>query len=98
MNRPKKLSAANRAAAVSRVPAWRLAERGRAISRSFQFADFSEAFGFMARVALAADGMDHHPDWSNSYSRVTITLSTHDAGGLTENDFALAEKIDAIAG
>ena len=70
---------------------------GTAIARQFRFADFSQAFGFMTRVALAAETLDHHPDWSNVYSTVDITLSTHDAGGLTELDFTLAAKIDAIA-
>jgi 4a-hydroxytetrahydrobiopterin dehydratase len=67
-----------------------------ALYREFKFKDFSTAFAFMARVALAAEKINHHPDWSNSYNKVTITLSTHDAGGITENDFALAATIDRI--
>jgi len=75
---------------------WTYDEAGKAISRSFKFANFSEAFGFMARVALLAEKAGHHPDWSNSYNRVDITLSTHDAGGVTRNDLDLARKIDAL--
>ena len=69
-----------------------------AISKKFVFADFNEAFGFMARVALAAEKLDHHPEWSNVYKTVEVTLSTHDAGGLTERDVALAEAMDRFAG
>jgi 4a-hydroxytetrahydrobiopterin dehydratase len=65
--------------------------------RSFQFADFQEAFGFMAEVALAAERLDHHPEWSNVYNRVEIELTTHDAGGLTSRDAALSAIIDAAA-
>lgn len=79
------------------LPGWRVNADGTAIARQFRFADFSQAFGFMTRVALAAETLDHHPDWSNVYRTVDITLSTHDAGGLTELDFTLAAKIDAIA-
>ena len=68
------------------------------LHRVFEFKDFSAAFGFMARVALAAEKTDHHPDWSNAYNKVTIDLSTHSAGGLTTNDFQLAGKIQQIAG
>jgi 4a-hydroxytetrahydrobiopterin dehydratase len=69
-----------------------------AISRTFTFADFSAAFGFMARAALAAERMNHHPEWFNVWNRVEVTLSTHDAGGLTERDVKLAEALDRIAG
>jgi 4a-hydroxytetrahydrobiopterin dehydratase len=69
-----------------------------AISKKFVFADFNEAFGFMARVALAAEKLDHHPEWSNVYKTVEVTLSTHDAGGVTERDVALAEAMDKFAG
>ena len=75
---------------------WELAEDGKAICRSFAFDDFTGAFGFMARVALLAEKADHHPDWSNSYNKVEITLSSHDAGGLTQRDFDLAGAIDAL--
>ena len=67
-----------------------------AIQRKFKFADFNEAFGFMTRVAIKAQEMDHHPEWSNVYNKVEITLSTHDAGGLTERDIKLATFIDSI--
>jgi 4a-hydroxytetrahydrobiopterin dehydratase len=74
---------------------WR--REGDTICRDFSFADFSEAWGFMARVALAAEKMDHHPNWSNSYKTVHIELTTHDAGGLTANDRKLATAIDKLA-
>lgn len=86
---------AERIAALAQMP-WTYDEAGKAISRSFKFANFSEAFGFMARVALLAEKAGHHPDWSNSYNRVDISLSTHDAGGVTRNDLDLARKIDAL--
>lgn len=74
-------------------------EGGRdAITKTFKFRNFNEAFGFMTRVALFAEKWDHHPEWSNVYARVTITLTTHDAGGLTELDVKLATRIDALAG
>ena len=66
-------------------------------SRSFKFADFNQAWGFMTRVALAADKADHHPEWSNVYNKVEIVLSTHDAGGLSDKDVALAKFIDQVA-
>jgi 4a-hydroxytetrahydrobiopterin dehydratase len=66
------------------------------LHRVFEFKDFSQAFGFMTRVALAAEKMDHHPDWSNSWNKVTVDLSTHSAGGITRNDFDLAGKIQQI--
>jgi 4a-hydroxytetrahydrobiopterin dehydratase len=68
------------------------------LHREFIFKNFTQAFGFMKRVALAADRMDHHPDWSNAYNKVTVDLSTHSAGGLTKNDFELAGKIQKIHG
>ena len=93
----EKLSAEGRKAALAKLPEWRAADDRDAIVRSFKFADFSAAFGFMSRVALAAEKMDHHPEWSNVYNRVEILLSTHDAGGLSERDIALATIIDALA-
>jgi 4a-hydroxytetrahydrobiopterin dehydratase len=69
-----------------------------AITRKFVFKDFNEAFGFMARAALIAEKLDHHPEWSNVYKTVDVTLSTHDAGGLTELDIKLAEAMDKLAG
>ena len=79
------------------MSAWSLVEGRDAITRSLRFKDFNAAFGFMARVALAAEKLDHHPEWCNVYNRVDITLSTHDAGGLTELDVTLAQQIDAVA-
>ena len=85
--------------ALSALPAWRRADDPRpAISRSLKFADFNAAFGFMSRVALKAEVMDHHPEWSNVYNRVEVLLTTHDAGGVTQKDIDLARFIDAIAG
>ena len=75
-------------------PGWALVE-GKLV-RSCRFADFSEAFAFMTRVALAAESQDHHPEWSNVWNRVDIALTTHDAGGITERDFRLAQTIDAL--
>ena len=77
-------------------PAWALAREGKAITRTFQFKDFSQAWGFMSRVALLAEKHDHHPEWSNVWNRVEITLSTHDAGGLSARDVALATAIDGV--
>jgi 4a-hydroxytetrahydrobiopterin dehydratase len=94
---PQKLGAEARKAALARLNGWKaLADRD-AISRTFVFGDFNEAFGFMTRVALVAEKLDHHPEWFNVYKTVTVTLSTHDAGGLTERDVALAEAMDRLA-
>ena len=76
------------------LPGWELRDNG--LYREFRFRDFAEAFGFMTSVALVAERMNHHPDWSNVYNRVTIRLTTHDAGGVTERDFALAAEISAL--
>lgn len=78
-------------------PSWQLSDDGLAITRQFKFADFRQAFAFMTQVALAAERADHHPEWSNVYNRVDMRLTTHDAGGLTERDFALAAAADAAA-
>lgn len=75
---------------------WSLTRDGDAIARTFEFSDFSEAFAFMARVALLAEKRDHHPEWSNVYNRVEITLTTHDAGGLSLRDVHMAKKIDKL--
>ncbi len=75
---------------------WRLSNEGAAISKQYRFRDFSEAFGWMTRAALLAEKMDHHPDWTNVYNRVDVTLTSHDAGGLTNRDFTLARAFDAI--
>jgi 4a-hydroxytetrahydrobiopterin dehydratase len=94
----QKLSGEARSRALARLGGW-IEVKGRdAISKKFVFADFNEAFGFMARVALAAEKLDHHPEWSNVYKTVEVTLSTHDAGGMTERDVALAEAMDKFAG
>ncbi len=84
--------------ALARLDRWVEAENGDAMTRAFKFGDFVEAFGFMTKVALIAEKIDHHPDWKNSYNRVEITLTSHDAGGLTARDIALAEAIDRLAG
>jgi len=91
-----KLNPDAREAALSRLKGWIYDPGADAISHDFKFKDFSEAFGFMTRVALLAQTADHHPEWSNLYNKVTITLSTHDAGGLTEKDVELAEAIDQL--
>lgn len=76
---------------------WALDESGETLRKTYVFKDFVEAFGFMAQVALVAEKLGHHPDWSNSYRRVTVALTTHDKGALTELDVALAERMDALA-
>jgi 4a-hydroxytetrahydrobiopterin dehydratase len=81
-----------------RLPAWRMVDGRDAITRTFTFKDFNAAFGFMTRAALVAERMNHHPEWFNVWSRVEVTLATHDAGGLTERDLKLAEAMDSIAG
>ena len=91
------LSYEARAAALARLPAWSAVDGRDAITRTFTFADFSQAFGFMTRAALAAEKMDHHPEWTNVYKTVTVTLTSHDAGGVTERDIWLAEAMDRIA-
>jgi 4a-hydroxytetrahydrobiopterin dehydratase len=95
---PKRLTNAERETALGGLPGWSLVAGRDAISRSYLFDDFNAAFGFMTRAALHAERMNHHPEWSNVYNRVTVTLSTHDAGGLTELDIALARALDAVAG
>jgi 4a-hydroxytetrahydrobiopterin dehydratase len=87
-----------RSQALAALSGWREAEARDAIAKTFTFKDFNQAFGFMARVALVAEKMDHHPEWFNVYRRVEVTLATHDAGGVTEKDIALAQAMDAIAG
>lgn len=85
-------------AACAQLDGWSVFEGGRdAIVRSLRFADFNSAFGFMARVALKAETMDHHPEWSNVYNRIEVLLTTHDAGGVTDKDVALARFIDEAA-
>ena len=84
-------------AVLEQVPAWRAATGREAITRTFIFSDFNAAFGFMTRVALKAESMGHHPEWLNIYSRVEVTLTTHDAGGLTRRDTELAQFMDGLA-
>jgi len=92
-----KLEGEERRLALAEIADWREVPNRDAITRQFAFANFVEAFGFMSRVALIAEKMDHHPEWFNVYRTVEITLSTHDAGGLTGNDIALAREIDRLA-
>ncbi len=93
----EKLSETARAAFFAAHPGWAPVDGRDAAKKVFRFKDFNEAFGFMTRVALAADKADHHPEWFNVYNRVEITLTTHDAGGLSERDAALAAFIDNAA-
>jgi 4a-hydroxytetrahydrobiopterin dehydratase len=95
---PERLSESARKTALARLSAWSEVPGRDAIQKTFKFKDFSEAFGFMARVALVAERMDHHPEWRNVWSTVDVVLSTHDAGGLTQKDIELATRMDAIAG
>ena len=94
----ERLDATARAGLAEGLPRWALVDGRDAIRREFRFRDFSEAWGFMARVALLAEAQDHHPEWSNVWNRVEILLSTHDAGGLSERDVRLARAIDALLG
>src|SRR5688500_12413843 len=93
----QKLSPDARKAALAKLAGWSEVQGRDAIAKKFVFKDFNEAFGFMARAALIAEKMDHHPEWFNVYKTVEVTLSTHDAGGLTEKDFALARAMDTFA-
>ena len=92
-----KLSHEARSNALARLAGWQEVSGGDAIAKTFVFADFNAAFGFMTRTALVAEKMDHHPEWSNVYKTVVVTLSTHDAGGVTARDIALAEAMERIA-
>jgi len=94
----QKLTADVRKAALAKLSGWSEAPGRDAIRKKFVFKDFNEAFGFMARAALVAEKMDHHPEWFNVYKTVEVTLSTHDAGGVTELDVKLAEAMDKLAG
>lgn len=93
----EKLPAGKAMEAVKELSGWMLADDGGAIHKRFTFRNFGEAFAFMTRVAMAAEKLDHHPDWSNVYKTVDVKLSTHDAGGLTELDFRLAKLMDKYA-
>ncbi len=92
----EQLTGAERTQALDDLSEWSLRQDGLAISRDFKFKNFSQAWGFMSRVALIAEKMDHHPEWSNVYNSVSITLTTHDAGGLSERDVKMAGKIDKL--
>lgn len=93
-----KLEGQVRKNALAQLPHWRELPGRDAIARKFVFADFNQAFGFMSRAALVAEKMDHHPEWSNVYRTVEVTLSTHDAGGVTQKDIELAKAMDGFAG
>ncbi|PVM81148.1 4a-hydroxytetrahydrobiopterin dehydratase [Caulobacter radicis] len=95
MTAPAKIGAA---AALSQLEGWTAADGKDAIEKTFRFADFNAAFGFMTRVAIEADKRDHHPEWFNVYNRVEVTLTTHDCDGVSERDVQLATFMDAIAG
>lgn len=95
--RPQKLAPAEQAERLAGLDSWQLVPGREAITRSYRFADFSAAFGWMTRVALMAEKLDHHPEWRNVYNRVEVVLTTHDAGGLTELDFQLAGFMDRTA-
>jgi 4a-hydroxytetrahydrobiopterin dehydratase len=90
------LTPADTAALLAAHPDWTLARDGKAITRTFRFRDFSESWGFMSRVALLAEAQDHHPEWFNVYNRVEVTLTTHDAGGLSARDAKMAAAMDAL--
>ena len=93
----QKLSGEARKAALAKLKGWSDVSGRDAISKKFVFADFNQAFGFMTRTALVVEKLDHHPEWFNVYKTVEVTLSTHDAGGLTELDVKLAETMDKLA-
>ena len=94
----QKLSGEARKSALARLKGWSEVSGRDAITKKFVFADFNQAFGFMTRAALVAEKMDHHPEWFNVYRTVEVTLSTHDAGGLTDRDVTLAETMDKLSG
>jgi 4a-hydroxytetrahydrobiopterin dehydratase len=94
----RKLEGSERKDAIAALDGWADAADRDAVTKQFTFRSFSEAFGFMTRVALVAERMDHHPDWANVYRTVDVTLTTHDAGGVTALDIKLAQAIDEIAG
>lgn len=97
MPRPALLSESALKDALAARDQWSLSEDGKKIRRTFEFADFVQAFGFMAQCALEAEKLSHHPDWKNVYNRIDVELWTHDAGGLTSLDFELAGRMDAFA-
>jgi len=93
----EKLTGSARKSALAKLDGWSEVEARDAITKKFMFSDFNEAFGFMARAALIAEKLDHHPEWFNVYNKVEVTLATHDAGGVTERDVKLAEAMDRLA-
>jgi 4a-hydroxytetrahydrobiopterin dehydratase len=95
---PEKLTGNARQSALAKLSGWSEVEGRDAISRKFTFKDFSEAFGFMARAAMMAEKLDHHPEWFNVYNKVEVTLATHEAGGVTERDVQLAQEMNRLAG
>lgn len=94
----ERLHGPRRADALASLPQWQEVSGRDAITRTYRFADFVVAFGFMTKVALVAEAMNHHPEWRNVYGRVEVVLTTHDAGGLTDRDVALARRMDGLAG
>jgi 4a-hydroxytetrahydrobiopterin dehydratase len=92
----EKLTGSSRAAALAKLKGWNEVKGRDAINKRFNFKDFNEAFGFMLRAALIAEKLDHHPEWFNVYNKVEVTLSTHDAGGVTARDIKLAEEMDRL--
>jgi 4a-hydroxytetrahydrobiopterin dehydratase len=94
----QKLATNERQAALAKLSGWTEVQGRDAISKKFVFQDFNQAFGFMTRAALVAEKMDHHPEWFNVYKTVEVTLSTHDAGGVTDLDVTLARAMDKLAG
>ena len=94
----EQLSDVERDQALADLPGWALREDKRAITRDFEFRNFNEAWGVMSRIALICEKMNHHPEWSNVYNRLSITLTTHEAGGLSERDVKMAKKIERIVG
>ena len=96
--RPKIMPETAAKAIVTRLDGWVMTEDGTAIEKTFMFTSFNAAFGFMSRVALKAEVLDHHPEWFNVYNKVEVRLTTHDVGGLTEFDMKLAQSMNTIAG
>ena len=93
----RRLSKRERTAALAELPKWKVVAGREAIRRTLVFSDFNEAWGFMSRVAIEAERVDHHPEWSNVWATVDVTLTTHDCSGLSSRDVALAQFIDKIA-
>ncbi len=93
---PELLTSTAKEYALTEIPHWTLSEGGNAIERTFTFRSFARAFGFMSSTAILAEKMNHHPTWTNTYNKVEVLLTSHDAGGLTELDFKLARKMDKL--